>query len=516
MQTETQNYQDIRTQIQHFSNKLLDLSMRNSLLNFKHSDKANNQIQVMNEDLDQVFLNLLAGDEFCLKPVSDTNENEPDLNITIPSVQRKTLQTQLDKNALQKRVRALRRLIKSDFEEKGCNTFYMAFGFLKWCEHESVETPQNTHEAPLLLIKLSLLTDDKKGTFTVSDAGDGVTFNLSLAKKLLEFGIELPSYEDGVTPIQYFHQVQKLMKDKPLWTIEKKLTMGRFIFSRLAMYEDLDIEKNWPHLFELFEQNPALKQLFLSKELPVAAKTYDIDKDTDVETYAPFLVTDADSSQHSAITDVLKGKSLVIKGPPGTGKSQTITNMIANALLQNKKVLFISQKKAALDVVYQRLSKIGLKDFCLELHSDKTSLKNIKSDLANSYDKYCRGNYEIFNDEPVFSSDYDAIKDLKQSKLNIRKYYDALNEKVGAINVSLFDAIWLENECSQALKEVTPAVKNIKIDQALAVSTDEMDEITALLEQLNQSYKNKALKESEKQKFTFKSGNDSAIGNGDN
>ena len=83
MQTETQNDQDIRTQIQHFSNKLLDLSMRNSLLNFKHSDKANNQIQVMNEDLDQVFLNLLAGDEFCLKPVSDSNIDETDLNITV-------------------------------------------------------------------------------------------------------------------------------------------------------------------------------------------------------------------------------------------------------------------------------------------------------------------------------------------------------------------------------------------------------------------------------------------------
>lgn len=509
MQNEIQNQQDVLEQIQIARKKLLDLSMRNSLLNFKHLEKGKNQIRFVDVDLASVYESLVAGRSLTLEPSDlnnemDLKENRYDLPMKKGTLFNDKLPTLLSKEELKKRVKSLRRLIKSDFEEKGCNTFYMAFGFLKWVESEGVATAQNTHEAPLLMMKLSPIQEEKNGSYTISDAEDEIIFNLSLKKKLEEFSLVLPEFQETDTIDAYLQKVAEVVKDKPNWAVKRYLTMGRFIFTRLAMYEDLDIDKNWPNIFNLLAENKALMQLFLPKELPVALKTYDIDKDKDVETFAPMLVTDADSSQHSAITDVLKGKSLVIKGPPGTGKSQTITNIIANALHQNKKVLFISEKKAALDVVYNRLSKAGLKDFCLELHSDKTNLKNIKSDLATSYDKYCRGNYEIFNDEPVFSSSYDKVEDLKETKLELRKYYDLLEEKFRCQEISIFDAIWQEKENAKSLKSVPTAVKNLKIPEPSLLKKEELDEILTLLEQYETTAQKLKQKEDEATGFTFK------------
>jgi predicted ATP-dependent serine protease len=85
----------------------------------------------------------------------------------------------------------------------------------------------------------------------------------------------------------------------------------------------------------------------------------------------PLLITEADSSQFAAIADVMDGKNLAIKGPPGTGKSQTITNILAAALAKRMKVLFVAEKMAALEVVKKRLDEAGLGEFCLELHSTK-------------------------------------------------------------------------------------------------------------------------------------------------
>ena len=93
---------------------------------------------------------------------------------------------------------------------------------------------------------------------------------------------------------------------------------------------------------------------------------------------------DADASQHSAIIDVMKGENLVIEGPPGTGKSQTIANIIANALGSDKNasILFLSEKLAALEVVKRRLDKAGIGEFCLELHSEKSSPKRVMESLT--------------------------------------------------------------------------------------------------------------------------------------
>ena len=107
--------------------------------------------------------------------------------------------------------------------------------------------------------------------------------------------------------------------------------------------------------------------------------------DPEIERLAPILIQDADASQHSALIDIMQGKNLVVQGPPGTGKSQTITNVVANAIAQAKTVLFLAEKQAALDVVKRRLDEAGLGVFCLELHSGKASPREVVESLKTRH-----------------------------------------------------------------------------------------------------------------------------------
>src|SRR5206468_5882639 len=128
-----------------------------------------------------------------------------------------------------------------------------------------------------------------------------------------------------------------------------------------------------PRVREFFEGVPADGLQF--------APEHALDSE-ELASQVPSLIYDADSSQHSALVDALAGKNLVIEGPPGTGKSQTITNLIAAALVSGKTVLFVAEKLAALEVVRNRLDKAGLGLFCLELHSHRTQKKEFLEDLT--------------------------------------------------------------------------------------------------------------------------------------
>ncbi len=172
-------------------------------------------------------------------------------------------------------------------------------------------------------------------------------------------------------------KVAKLIEEanvpkKEKWKIRRFITIGRFRFARLVMFHELSANK-WPGDSEV-STNEVVQSLFGGSDKESGgdhAEDYDIDT-AEVEEAVPLLITSADASQHSALVDVMKGENLAIKGPPGTGKSQTITNIIANALAAGKSVLFLAEKMAALNVVHERLSGANLGPYCLELHSTKT------------------------------------------------------------------------------------------------------------------------------------------------
>ncbi|WP_159726874.1 DUF4011 domain-containing protein [Methylosinus sp. Ce-a6] len=308
-------------------------------------------------------------------------------------VGRRRLQTLLLSENLEPRIEAIRNLARLSEQEMGFSTLFLGFGYLEWRQSES--SAKILH-APLLLLPVVLETRVEHGrkVYGVRAVSEAPETNVTLIKYVEdEHGRVLPDFEtDEETEISveaYLSLVEKAIENLPGWRVRRFLTLGHFAFGRLAMYQDLDAEK-WPVLVD----HPLIKSILSGIErtdhrpeqeeggLPEIPEDYQIDA-PEIEAVAPLLVHDADASQHSAIIDVMKDFNLVIEGPPGTGKSQTITNVIANVLARDggRTVLFLSEKLAALEVVKRRLDIAGLGDFCLELHSEKSSPKEVVESL---------------------------------------------------------------------------------------------------------------------------------------
>jgi very-short-patch-repair endonuclease len=309
-------------------------------------------------------------------------------------------------------------------QEMGLSTLFLVFGFLEWTDAKG---SQKRLHAPLLMLPVKLVKRDTargRKVFTLAASSEQTDANLSLAKKLETLGLQLPAFEpvDGApTPVEdYFNAVNEVVSDQAGWEVRRWLTLGHFAFGRFAMYADLDPGR-WP---QPPAENNLVGAVLRGTEiggdggagLSAPPPDYDIDSGT-VETIAPYLVRDADASQHSAIIDVMDGKNLVIQGPPGTGKSQTIANVIANALAANRKVLFLAEKMAALDVVKRRLDEDGLGHFCLELHSDKASARQVVQSLAERH--------KLGYGTKAARSSSDGI--WLEARREIRRYLEALH-----------------------------------------------------------------------------------------
>ncbi len=281
-------------------------------------------------------------------------------------------------------------------QEMGLSTLFLAFGFLEW--YDSDISDKKAY-APLLLLPVQIDKQKVRGkpVYSLTVREGKAEANLSL-RMLLEqkFSRTLPEFDteddaddgDNLGSIEaYIDQVKMTIDGLKRWQVRRWLVLGHFSFGRFAMYSDLESQK-WgePAVYPLVG---ALLRGSEQKDngdtLPSVPDDYPID-DPAIEEIAPFLIQDADASQHSALVDVMRGANLVIQGPPGTGKSQTITNIIANALGAGKRVLFLAEKQAALEVVKRRLDRARLGDFCLELHSDKVSPKTVIASLAARYE----------------------------------------------------------------------------------------------------------------------------------
>ncbi|HHG1541853.1 TPA: DUF4011 domain-containing anti-phage protein Hhe [Klebsiella pneumoniae] len=273
-------------------------------------------------------------------------------------------------------------------EETGAGILYLSLGFLEWYESEDSD---KARLAPLFTVPVTLekgKLDPQAGLYRyhLRYTGEDIIPNLSLHEKLQgDFGIALPSLDDEMLPETYFKQLQAIIeKNKPRWKMRRYGALSLLNFSKMLMYLDLDPER-WPQGSKNLLNHEVIKRLFTSQagnnsHIGSLSREYSIDTLDNIHEKFP-LIYDADSSQHSALIDAVNGENLVIEGPPGTGKSQTITNLIAAAMLNGKKVLFVAEKLAALEVVKHRLDKAGLGDFCLELHSHKSHKRKVLEDI---------------------------------------------------------------------------------------------------------------------------------------
>jgi very-short-patch-repair endonuclease len=426
---------------------LLDLSLYNKLLNY-HPLRSKG-LEIIDERPVEVYRILVQeGRTMSFLPIDKENNfvegekteqsaKSPELALTQPDnegnghTDRYTdnkLQTPYASDVLQNRLLSTFYTARTYIEEQGVNILFLALGMIRWYESDS---SNEARKAPLILIPAELSRSDARSKFTVRFTEEDIEENLSLAAKLLtEFNIKLPKFpdDDQFDVDSYLKQVRSAIQTMPRWEVDQEaIALGFFSFGKFLMYHDLDL-KSWPSEIKP-NSHPVLKGLLVNgfhQEGDI------LPDDTDVDEYLPpenvNQVLDADSSQIIAILEANRGRNLVIKGPPGTGKSQTITNLIAEATAKHKKVLFVSEKMAALEVVKRRLNNVGLGDACLELHSNKTNKRTLLDELKRVMDLGC----------PKLDNPID-LGNLRKNRDKLNIYCKEVNEEIGDTHLTPYE-----------------------------------------------------------------------------
>ena len=430
---------EIRARIENSRKELLDLSLRNPLLNYRPLSARG--VEIVGESAYQVFATLVTDKRsMTFLPTSQDGDDgtdalpwdESEVEIFANQTDR-VLQSGETPSVLQKRLLNTYRLANTAIEETGVNTLFLGFGMLRWYESES---SQEERLAPLVLVPVRLERTGIRDRFSLSFTGDDLGVNLSLREKVREdFHRNLPGQEvleplDGrdIDLNGYIAQVQEVVRQSGprRWNVEPdRIVLGFFSFNKLLMYLDLGD----PSVIH----NEIVAALFGDEGFSEPQSSIG-DKESVDDRLAPsevFHVLDADSSQALAIHDAGQGRNMVIQGPPGTGKSQTIANIIAEAVAQGKQTLFVSEKMAALEVVKRRLDNIGLGGACLELHSRKTNKRETLDELSRTLN---------LSPQPIDSSGEELLDQLYRTRSQLNEYSNAVNVPVGDTGVTPFVA----------------------------------------------------------------------------
>jgi very-short-patch-repair endonuclease len=429
--------------------ELLDLSARNRLISTPRGKSRTSAITVVGESAAQVFQRLVVekksltflpgrgnpkanGDgEFDSVDEADAEEEESTISYAGVDQADNRLQTALAAETLQKRLLKLYYDAHTAEEEQGVNILYLALGFLKWYEAPSSNVERF---APLLLVPVALERESARSRFKLTSLDDEIVTNLSLQEKLnREFGVKIPHVPEleDLRPDDYFQSVTHAISDQARWEVRSDdIVLWLFSFAKFLMYRDLSPE-NWPSDRPLVDHplTKGLLQTGFGSDPPICGDDEPVDSFLlpDKLTH----VVDADSSQAVAVEEVRAGRNLVVQGPPGTGKSQTIVNMIAAAVKEGKTVLFVSEKMAALEVVKQRLDRVGLGPLCLELHSHKSRKQQVLADLKQTLDLT----------RPKLVGLQQTVRSLERARDRLNQYVRSLHEPIGPTGLTAFDAM---------------------------------------------------------------------------
>lgn len=339
------------------------------------------------------------------------------------------LQTPYTEDRLEKNLTAIYRKAKSSIEEQGVNTLFLALGMLEWYEDRSSD---EMSKALLLLVPVTLSRETAASPFQLKLRDEEPVLNPALVERLKrDFSIKLPELSDLTADLdidEIFEKIRNSVSGFERWRLTSDVALGCFSFQKFVLYRD--IERHG----DLFKKHPLIQALCGESEggrigLPEEIEQADLDER--MSPWETVQILDADSSQQRAMLAVREGHDLVIEGPPGTGKSQTISNIIADQMAEGQKVLFVSEKMAALEVVKSRLDETGLGAFCLELHSNKTAKTEFVRELREALD---------FRAERA--ADYgDELERLRETAEDLRTYVSALHKPAAGLNWSPFEAI---------------------------------------------------------------------------
>lgn len=420
--------------------KMLDLSFRNNLLNMKVGKRVVKFMPCAIDTLEDIL--------------ADGTEYELSTDF-------------LDA----KDIRPLYRTARTMMEESGANSLFLTLGTLRY----------DGHLAPLLLMPVDIISAGK-GRYVLRKRDEGTMFNFTLIEFLKQnYGVELNPYsanEDflptdahGIDVNLVLHQIKHDVLEQEDWEVIEDSHLGIFSFTKYIMWHDIHTHG------QILNTHPLLQSLIEGRLL-----VKDIDTPADVQmmdsNIAPIntaLPMPCDSSQMEAVVDAEAGRNFILYGPPGTGKSQTITNLIANALYHGKRVLFVAQKKAALEVVEKRLTDIGLASFCMELHGNKVSKQHFLSQMETLVQIWQNAK------DVDIESFRKASNELFNKRREIAMYIDAISYKASDTDISVQDCITQYSEVTSETEIFQNTIEN-KLTfspkkEAKLISKEELEEI---------------------------------------
>lgn len=381
------------------------------------------------------------------------------------------VQTPYSEDELDGRMRRIYNEYENIRESTGSNLLFLSIGFVEWFEPESKETA--ARYAPLILIPINLekalievpaptigkrrgdeTIDDKKRTvkvfrYNLKYSGEEIQGNATFRLKLRQspFNLDIPevNIQTLENPEDYLEEVAEALDTWAApggqkWRVLRQMRIGFFTFGKDIMHRDLD-PTNWPT--DLL-QNPAVITVLEGQERDTRSDVTDNDVEKSFEEDPIPTVLDADSSQMKALIRAARGENLVIQGPPGTGKSQTITNLIAAALNDGKTVLFMAEKLAALEVVQSRMEKVGLGQYCLQLHSKRSGVREVHEQIRRRMN-HRRNMSSHTGKKPQARVDNNIAvshQKLSHSRLQLNNYCLVIGKVVPKLNCSVSDLIW--------------------------------------------------------------------------
>ncbi|MBD5460842.1 MAG: DUF4011 domain-containing protein, partial [Lachnospiraceae bacterium] len=444
--------------------KLLDLGMRNALINLRMTRTL---MPILASSLDDLENALSDGSDFVLLPrpadwrAADAGfENMHELgeaaDLIRTEFQNRRLRCALTETELTKMVKELYRASRTSVEENGANTLYLALGLIRWYESRRSTKPRY---APVVLLPVEMVRKSAAQGYVIRLRDDEPQMNITMLEKLKQdFGIvvsgvdPLPADEHGVDTRKVFTLLRRAVMDQPGWDVLESAYLGTFSFSQFVMWNDIHSRAD-----DLM-RNKIVKSL-IDGRLAWEAEPMEIGER--VQEDGVLLPLPADASQLYAIREACGGKSFVLHGPPGTGKSQTITSLIANALAQGRTVLFAAEKMAALDVVRKRLEGIGIGPFCLELHSNKSRKKDVLEQLRQAAEVTKLVSAHAFADQADRIAGMRAELDVYAERLHrvlpcgksLHQLIDAYEDEKSAPDIEPFSGAYVSGLDGRGLEE---------------------------------------------------------------
>jgi len=460
---------ELEEQLKAQRDKLLDLSGTNRLVDFKFKIKENarsqNYLRIVDEVPELIIDKLNVDRRFEVIPnTKEKDKDEPyglDLKLksqikeTLPQYKDFDIQTNEREPIFSRTCDKLFKKNKLELDERGLNSLCISVGFLRWFEEERANDFREYY-SPLILYPVQMVKERSLNGFqyTVEASEQDTNLNVCLVQKMfIEYGFKLPELEldDEGQPLveNFFDSLNKILKRRnkdvegPDWELKYYSTISNFSFRNISIWWDTNFfnqneENGWG--VNPLEEKELLKDFISgipsSDVEPLGNMDISQDRDEKNETSStvPKLISDADSTQYKVIVKALEGKNLIVQGPPGTGKSQTITNIIGALLEKDKKILFAADKRAALEVVRNRLAEKSLAHFTLDAHgkSKGNVIESIKSRMNTRIDQFDRSKY------------VDSFKQLKEIRNQLNEHVNCLNEplEVNDESITLHELIW--------------------------------------------------------------------------